>query len=196
MTQRWAHSDFAAWGLCDIGPVHRRGDVQQCARPGFGGISKSKALSRCRFAVDLSPATCAKVCSPGWHLNFAATAANAGSQLLGVGFGKFRYSGKRQVGLVRGRNRKSRPLSTTSDPSFAGLVWAKRACASPSEAMVSQKCISCGRLGVRRQEMQRHARMLIQRGLVAEANKPRCLRCVQKLLSGVGRAALQKEIAK
>jgi hypothetical protein len=62
----------------------------------------------------------------------------------------------------------------------------KRACASLSEAMVSQKCISCGRLGVRRQEMQHHARLLIRHGLtMTEANKPRCLRCVQQLIATV-----------
>jgi hypothetical protein len=72
-------------------------------------------------------------------------------------------------------------------------IRAKRACASPSEAMVSQKCISCGRLGVRRQEMQRHARRLIGRGVsVAEANKPRCNRCVQKLLSTSAAAAVTR----
>jgi hypothetical protein len=48
---------------------------------------------------------------------------------------------------------------------------------------MANRCVSCGRPGVRRQEMQRHARMLIQRGLVAEANKPRCLRCVQQLIA-------------
>jgi hypothetical protein len=48
---------------------------------------------------------------------------------------------------------------------------------------MAQRCVSCGRPGVRRQEMQKHARLLIQRGLVAEAKQPRCLRCVQQLIN-------------
>jgi hypothetical protein len=69
---------------------------------------------------------CSRCCFPhvaGWFLNFAATAANAGSQLLGVGFGKFRYSGKRQIGPVRERNRKSCRLdkNVRSDAGLLGF---------------------------------------------------------------------------
>ena len=61
---------------------------------------------------------------------------------------------------------------------------------------MAERCVSCGRLGVRRQEMQHHARLLIQRGVsVAEAKKPRCLRCVQQLLATVSRVG-DKEVVK
>jgi hypothetical protein len=41
--------------------------------------------------------------------------------------------------------------------------------------------------------MRRHARMLIRRGLVAEANKPRCLRCVQQLIAAVSNQEVRNE---
>jgi hypothetical protein len=45
------------------------------------------------------------------------------------------------------------------------------------------RCIDCGRFGVRHQETQQLARMMIKAGVpLAEANKPRCRRCVNELL--------------
>jgi hypothetical protein len=61
---------------------------------------------------------------------------------------------------------------------------------------MANRCVSCGRPGVRRQEMQRHARLLIRRGLVAETKQPRCLRCVQELIARVSRVSSDKEVVK
>jgi hypothetical protein len=62
---------------------------------------------------------------------------------------------------------------------------------------MAERCVSCGRLGVRRQEVQRHARMLIKRGLsVAEAKQPRCLRCVQRLIAAVSNQEVLNEKSK
>jgi hypothetical protein len=63
--------------------------------------------------------------------------------------------------------------------------------------MMANRCVSCGRPGVRRHETLNHARLLIQPGVsVAEAKKPRCLRCVQQLIALSDQEVLRNEKSK
>ena len=105
--------------------------------------------------------------------------------------------GRRTASLPR---RLRRRLSDGSSRDFSTI--ASYTAGSTARSLVGgggerwpKKCVSCGRPGVRRQESQQHARLLIQRGVSgAEAKKPRCLRCVQQLLATVSAAALKRRL--